>query len=151
MSTGGYGGSHGLADAFRRTAAVERWTGPSGAPTADPVSSATGIHMKRMSLSAVGCLACLEPAIPFVAAVVLMQAVQPRPVIRRSVDLVTTTVVVHDERGQFVPNLAKDDFELFEDGVRQEPVMFVFTHGGRIFKDVGAPPPAREGLLLPPA
>jgi VWFA-related protein len=107
--------------------------------------------MKRSVLSAVGCIACLARAIPLVAAVVVVQAVQPaRPVIRRSVDLVTTTVVVHDERGQFVPNLAKDDFEVFEDGVRQAPVMFVFTHGGRVFKDVGAPAPAREGLLLPP-
>jgi VWFA-related protein len=87
------------------------------------------------------------------AAVLLVQAPQPpRPVIRSGVDLVITNVVVHDERGQFVSNLGKDDFEVFEDGVKQDLVMFVLTHGGRVFTNVGAPAPGtREGLLLPPA
>jgi VWFA-related protein len=76
---------------------------------------------------------------------------QRPPVIRSGVNLVITDVVVHDERGQFVSTLAKDDFEVFEDGIRQELVMFVLTHGGRVFQDTGAPASAaREGLLLPP-
>ena len=58
----------------------------------------------------------------------------------------------HDRRhrprrqGQFVANLAKEDFEVLEDGVKQELVTFVLTHGGRVLNDVGAPPPpVQEG------
>ena len=81
------------------------------------------------------------------------QAVQQTrpPVIRSRVDLVTTNVIVRDARGQFVSTLGKDDFDVFEDGVRQDVVMFLLTHGGRVFNETGAPPAAnREGLLLPP-
>jgi len=82
------------------------------------------------------------------------QAVQQTrpPVIRSRVDLVTTNVTVRDQLGQFVSTLGKDDFEVFEDGVRQEVVMFLLTHGGRVFNEIGPPPAAaQEGLLLPPA
>jgi VWFA-related protein len=75
----------------------------------------------------------------------------PREIIRRSVDLVTNTVIVRDEKGVFVPNLGKNDFQVLEDGVPQELVTFVLTHGGRVLNDVSAPPPpAQEGILLPP-
>ena len=87
------------------------------------------------------------------AACLLAQAVQQTrpPVIRSRVDLVTTKVIVRDARGQFVSMLGKDDFDVFEDGVRQDVVMFLLTHGGRVFNETGAPPAAnREGLLLPP-
>ena len=74
----------------------------------------------------------------------------PRPLIRSGVNLVVTDVIVRDEKGQFVSNLGRKDFDVFEDGVRQDLVMFVLTHGGRVFNDSGAPPPSpREGLLLP--
>ena len=76
----------------------------------------------------------------------------PRPVIRSGVSLITTNVTVRDEHGHFVSTLGKDDFDVFEDGVRQDVVMFLLTHGGRVFNVVGAPPPASsEGLLLPPS
>jgi VWFA-related protein len=76
---------------------------------------------------------------------------QPRETIRRSVDLITTDVVVRNTDGQFVADLAKGDFEVLEDGVQQELVTFVLTHGGRILNDVSAPPPpVQEGILLPP-
>src|SRR4029079_6413990 len=72
-------------------------------------------------------------------------------VIRRSVDLVTSDVIVRDPSGQFVATLGKGDFEVYEDGVKQELVTFVLTHGGRVLNDVGAPPaPVQEGILLPP-
>jgi VWFA-related protein len=75
----------------------------------------------------------------------------PREVIRRSVDLVTSTVIVRDDHGQFLANLGKNDFEVFEDGVKQDVITFVLTHGGRVLNDVSAPPPpAQEGILLPP-
>ena len=74
-----------------------------------------------------------------------------RDVIRRSVDLVTSDVIVRDDKGQFVATLGKGDFEVYEDGVKQELVTFVLTHGGRVINDLGAPPPpVQEGILLPP-
>ena len=82
---------------------------------------------------------------------VLAPPPQSREVIRRTVDLVTTDVIVRDDKGQFVANLGKGDFEVYEDGVKQELVTFVLTHGGRVINDVGAPPPpVQEGILLPP-
>jgi VWFA-related protein len=82
---------------------------------------------------------------------VLIAPQAPRDIIRRSVDLVTNTVVVRDEKGVFVPSLGKNDFEVFEDGVKQDLITFVLTHGGRVLNDVMAPPPPmQEGILLPP-
>jgi VWFA-related protein len=72
--------------------------------------------------------------------------------IRVGVDLVTSDVVVRDRRGQFVADLARRDFEVYEDGVRQQIVSFVLSHGGRIL-NVEAPAGValREGVILPPA
>jgi VWFA-related protein len=82
---------------------------------------------------------------------VLIVPQAPREVIRRSVDLVTNTVIVRDDKGQFVANLGKNDFEVLEDGVKQDLITFVLTHGGRVLNDVSAPlPPVQEGILLPP-
>jgi len=72
-------------------------------------------------------------------------------VIRRSVDLITQDVIVRDTQGQFVADLSKADFEIYEDGVPQNLVTFVLTHGGRVINDISAPPPpVQEGILLPP-
>ena len=78
---------------------------------------------------------------------------QQKPeIIRRTIDLVTTDVIVRDPKGQFVPDLAKKDFEVYEDGVKQDVVTFVLTHGGRVINDTAAPPPPiQEGVLLPPS
>ncbi len=71
--------------------------------------------------------------------------------IRRSFDLITTDVIVRNSRGQFVADLKKDDFEVYEDGVRQNIISFVLTHGGRIFNVAAPPPPPpQEGIILPP-
>jgi VWFA-related protein len=76
---------------------------------------------------------------------------QQPPVIRSRVDLVTTDVAVRDDQGQFVSSLSKKDFDVYEDGVKQDIVTFVLTHGGRVLNDSAAPPPPQqEGLLLPP-
>jgi VWFA-related protein len=75
----------------------------------------------------------------------------PRQVIRRQIDLVTTSVIVRDNRGQFVADLKKDEFEVFEDGVKQEVVSFVLTHGGRVYNQtLPAPPKPQAGIILPP-
>jgi VWFA-related protein len=49
---------------------------------------------------------------------------QARPVFRSGVNLVLVDVVVRDRSGAFVKDLAAEDFELFEDGVRQQIVTF---------------------------
>ena len=70
--------------------------------------------------------------------------------IRVGVELITTDVIVRDRNGRFVPDLAKDDFEVLEDGRPQKIVSFVVSLGGRIF-NVTAPPvaPTPEGVVLP--
>lgn len=75
-------------------------------------------------------------------------------VIRRSFDMVTTDVIVRDDSGQFMADLKKEDFDVFEDGVKQEVLSFVLTHGGRVYNDSGDKPPAApqmEGIILPPS
>jgi VWFA-related protein len=75
---------------------------------------------------------------------------QGQPVFRARVDLVTSDVIVRDSRGQFVADLKKDEFEIFEDGVAQEIVSMVLVHGGRTFNAVAPPPPpTAEGIILP--
>ena len=74
-----------------------------------------------------------------------------RQVIRTRADLVRTDATVRDRAGRFVPDLTRDDFEVFEDGVRQEIVSLVLSNGGRIFSDSVSPPPKQEGIVLPPA
>jgi VWFA-related protein len=67
------------------------------------------------------------------------------------VDLVSTDVIARDNAGQFVPDLKKDDFEVFEDGVKQTIVSFTLVHGGRVFNVAAPPPPPpQEGIILPP-
>jgi VWFA-related protein len=72
-------------------------------------------------------------------------------VIRRTFDIITQDVIVRDNKGQFVADLKKDEFEILEDGVKQDLVSFVLTHGGRIFNVAAPPPPPpQEGIILPP-
>jgi VWFA-related protein len=76
----------------------------------------------------------------------------PEQVIRTGVELITTDAIVRDSRGQFVADLKKEEFEIYEDGVKQELVSFTLTHGGRVYNVAQPPPPpAQEGIILPPA
>ena len=85
---------------------------------------------------------------------------QPRPqqtvartdqVIRTGVELITTDVIVRDHRGQFIADLKKEEFELLEDGVKQNVISFTLTHGGRSYNVAAPPPPpTQEGIILPP-
>ena len=73
-------------------------------------------------------------------------------VIRRSFDIVSTDVIVRDNKGVFIADLKKGDFDVYEDGVKQELVSFVLTHGGRVYNtEPTAAPPAMEGIILPPS
>jgi VWFA-related protein len=75
-----------------------------------------------------------------------------RPTFRTFVDLVTTDVIVRDSAGQFVADLTKEEFEVFEDGVKQEVASVQLVHGGRTY-NLQAPPPQvqQEGIILPPS
>jgi len=73
------------------------------------------------------------------------------PTFRVQIDAVTTDVVVRDERGQFVADLSKDEFEVYEDGVKQIIASMTMSHGGRVTNVLEAPPPPPpEGIILPP-
>jgi VWFA-related protein len=77
---------------------------------------------------------------------------QGKPTFRVQVDLVTNDVVVKDDKGNFVPNLTKDDFEIYEDGVKQDLASMELIHGGRATNMLAPPPPPPpEGIILPPA
>ncbi len=91
-----------------------------------------------------------------VASTVLLAQGQPTTpqqgsTFRMNINVVTTDVIVRDSRGQFVADLKKEDFEVYEDNVRQDIASFVLVHGGRVYNQVlpTAPQPA-EGMILPP-
>jgi VWFA-related protein len=76
---------------------------------------------------------------------------QEKPTFRMQVDLVTNDVVVRDDKGNFVPDLKKDEFEIFEDGVKQDISSMTVVTGGRVNNLLAPPPPPPpEGIILPP-
>ena len=79
------------------------------------------------------------------------QVDQPRPTFRVQVDLVTTDVIPRDDKGNFISDMSKGEFEIFEDGVKQEITSMTVSHGGRVTNILAPPPPllATEGLVLP--
>jgi VWFA-related protein len=80
------------------------------------------------------------------------QSAEPRqtPTFRVQIDAVTMDVIVKDAKGRFVPDLTKDEFEVYEDGVKQEIASMTMSHGGRVTNALHAPPPAApEGVILP--
>ncbi|HEX3701867.1 MAG TPA: VWA domain-containing protein [Vicinamibacterales bacterium] len=77
---------------------------------------------------------------------------QEKPTFKVQVDLVTNDVMVRDAQGNFVPDLTKDDFEVYEDGVKQDIVSMTLSHGGRVTNVMAPPPPPPpEGIILPPS
>src|ERR1700682_3473233 len=57
---------------------------------------------------------------------------QEKRTFRVQVDLVTNDVMVRDAQGNFVADLTKDDFEIYEDGVKQDIISMNMSHGGRV-------------------
>jgi VWFA-related protein len=81
-------------------------------------------------------------------------ATPPQPTFRGGIDLVTLDVIPRTASGQFIPNLGKTDFQVFEDGVAQEIVSLVMVHGGRVYNILDPPSAAAdapEGIILPRA
>lgn len=109
--------------------------------------------MPAGALAGAGIAAMLVPAVIVAAAPARPPAGQERqPTFAVTVELVTTDVIPRDQAGRFVADLARDEFEVLEDGVRQDIVSFVLVHGGRTFNLVRpTPPPAPEGIVLPSA
>jgi len=67
------------------------------------------------------------------------------------IDLVTNDVIVRDDKGNFIPDLKKEDFEIYEDGVKQEISSMQVITGGRVTNVLAPPPPPPpEGIILPP-
>ena len=60
--------------------------------------------------------------------------------------------IVRNNQDQFVADLTKDDFEIFEDGVKQDIASLTLVHGGRVHNlQAPPPPPTQEGIILPPS
>src|SRR5439155_12763546 len=68
-------------------------------------------------------------------------APQERPTFKVQVDLVTNDIIVRDEKGNFIPDLKKDEFEIFEDGVKQDISSMTVVTGGRVTNVLAPPPP----------
>src|SRR5471032_1636635 len=85
------------------------------------------------------------PAVPNTA------TTQERPTFKVQVDLVTNDIIVRDEKGNFIPDLKKEDFEIYEDGVKQDITSMTVVTGGRVTNVLAPPPPPPpEGIVLPP-
>src|SRR4030095_10412240 len=78
---------------------------------------------------------------------------RPPPVFGSRADLVTTDVIVRDAKSdQFVADLKPTDFDILEDGKKQELASMVLIHGGRAYNTLAPPPaPVQEGIILPVA
>ena len=61
---------------------------------------------------------------------------ESQPVFRAGITPVTTDVIVRDEDGVFIADLAAEEFIVREDGVAQEVVSLVLVHGGRVFNQL---------------
>jgi len=62
---------------------------------------------------------CVASALPLLVAICARSSAQQAPQFRAAVDLVNVTATVVDRKGQLVPGLQADDFEVFEDGRKQ--------------------------------
>src|SRR4051812_26617826 len=92
------------------------------------------------------------PAPPAPPAPAAPPAAQEKPTFKVTVDLVTNDIIVRDEKGNFIPDLKKEEFEIFEDGVKQDISSMTVVTGGRVTNVLAPPPPPPpEGIVLPPS
>jgi VWFA-related protein len=108
-----------------------------------------GLALSAVALSAQG-QAPAAPAPAQAPAAPGDQGVQPT--YRVNIDLVTMDAIVRNSQDQFVADLTKDEFQVFEDGVLQDVSSFTLVHGGRVHNLLAPPPPpSEEGVILPPS
>ncbi|HUE89830.1 MAG TPA: VWA domain-containing protein [Vicinamibacterales bacterium] len=75
-----------------------------------------------------------------------------QPTFRRTIEFVTMDAIVRNERDQFVADLTRDEFEIYEDGDKQDIQSMTLVHGGRVHNLISPPPaPTQEGIILPPS
>jgi hypothetical protein len=86
-----------------------------------------------LGLAAQGAPASQVPAVPQSRPAPTPRATVRQPDFRSSVDVVTMDAIVRNNQDQFVADLTKADFEVFEDGVRQEIASLTLVHGGRVY------------------
>src|SRR6185295_13720655 len=67
-------------------------------------------------------------AVPFEIAEAAQQTPQPQVPFRAGVDVVSLNVTVTDGTTRYVTDLAQDDFNVFEDGVKQDVTFFTRTN-----------------------
>src|SRR5688572_1515180 len=96
-------------------------------------------------IAAVAVLSAQTPSIP--------QKPGQQPTFRATTEAVHTDVIVRDNRGVFIPDLRKNEFRVFEDGVEQVITFFQPVIGGRAIQADLTPAsrPRDTGLILPPA
>jgi VWFA-related protein len=107
---------------------------------------------KSFSTVAFACLLALEASQAASTIQAPLQQTPTQPTFTVSVDLVTTDVIVRDARtDRFIADLKAGEFEIYEDGIKQDLASLVLTHGGRVI-DLQALPnaSAQEGIILPP-
>ena len=114
-----------------------------------------GASVLALSATLSGTLGAQAPAQPPAApppAQPVQPAQQTKPTFRVAIDYVTTDAIVRNNRDQFIADLTKADFEIYEDGVKQEITGLTLVHGGRVH-NLAAPAPAaaQEGIILPPS
>jgi VWFA-related protein len=77
---------------------------------------------------------------------------QSQPTFKLAIDYVTTDVIARNNLDQFVADLTRADFEILEDGVKQDITSLTLVHGGRVHNLVTpAAPAAVDGIILPPS
>ncbi len=107
------------------------------------------MKMARPRLAALATLA-LTTALGAQAPALPSQGGQPQ--FRVAIDYVTTDAIARNGQDQFVADLTKRDFEVYEDGVKQEITGLTLVHGGRVHNLAAPPAPsAQEGIILPPS
>jgi VWFA-related protein len=108
---------------------------------------ALALALCALRVTEVSTYAQAQPARPAAPA----QQQPPQPTFRSTAELVTTDVIVRDAKtDQFMADLKPTDFEVFEDGVKQELASMVLIHGGRAYNTLAPPPaPVQEGIILP--
>src|SRR5256885_988140 len=108
----------------------------------------TGFWPTAALVTLVAVLSAQRPANPAGPAA----APQERPTFKVQVDLVTNDIIVRDEKGNFIPDLKKEEFEIYEDGVKQDISSMTVVTGGRVTNVLAPPPPPPpEGIILPPS
>jgi VWFA-related protein len=97
---------------------------------------------------AVGLSAQTQPPAPSTAPATA--APQEKPTFKVTVDLVTNDIIVRDDKGNFIPDLKKEEFEIWEDGIKQDISSMTVVTGGRVTNVLAPPPPPPpEGIILP--